>query len=181
MIIKCKKCLLRKWNDSDLQNLIKHANNPQIASNMRDGFPYPYTIEKGREWLEFAGSQDSSHNFAITINNEAIGGIGLEVGEDIERISAETGYWLGEEYWGHGIVSSALKGILDYGFNTLKLERIFATPFDHNIASRKVLEKNGFVLEGILRRSVIKSGKIYNKALYAKIKLQNQMKIDLKA
>lgn len=166
MIIKCKKCLLRKWEDYDLQNLIKHANNPKIASNMRDGFPYPYTIEKGKQWLEFANNPNA-HNFAIALNNKAVGGIGLEVGQDIERISAETGYWLGEKYWGQGIVSSALKGILDYGFNTLKLERIYATPFEHNISSRKVLEKNGFLLEGILRRSVIKYGKIYNKALYA--------------
>lgn len=168
MIIQCEKCVLRKWNQSDLHNLIKHANNPKIASNMRDGFPHPYTIEKGKEWLEF--NNNPSHNFAITVNDAAVGGIGLVVGEDIERISAETGYWLGEEYWGRGIISSAIKGILDYGFNTLDLERIFATPFDHNIASRKVLEKNNFVLEGILRNSVIKSGKIYNKALYAKVK-----------
>jgi RimJ/RimL family protein N-acetyltransferase len=170
MIIKCEKCVLRKWNNNDLQNLIKHANNAQIASNMRDGFPHPYTIEKGEEWLEIASSNESAHNFAITQDNEAIGGIGLEVGHDIERISAETGYWLGEEYWGQGIVSSALKGILDYGLNNLKLERIYATPFDHNIPSRKVLEKNGFILEGIMRRSVIKQGKIYNKALYSIIR-----------
>ncbi len=170
MIIKCEKCLLRKWNQYDLHNLIKYANNPQIASNMRDRFPHPYTIEKGKEWIEFVNTSDSTHNFAISINDKAVGGIGLVVGEDIERISAETGYWLGEEYWGQGIVSSALKGLLDYGFNNLKLERIYATPFDHNVASRKVLEKNGFILEGIMRRSVMKYGKIYNKALYAIIR-----------
>lgn len=170
MEIQCYNCVLREWKSSDLDNLIENANNPKIAHNMRDGFPYPYTLEKGREWLEIANNSDSNHNFAITINDNAIGGIGLAVGTDIERISAELGYWLGEEYWGQGIVSSALKGILDYGFNTLGLERIFATPFDHNIASRKVLEKNGFNLEGIMKNSVIKSGKIYNKALYAKIR-----------
>ncbi len=173
MIIKCQKCILRKWKPSDLQNLIKHANNPRIASNMRDGFPYPYTIEKGKEWLEFNNNQynqNSPQNFAITLDDTAIGGIGLMVGEDIERISAETGYWLGEEYWGRGIISSALRCILDYGFNTLNLERIFAKPLENNMASRKVLEKNGFVLEGILRKSAIKSGNICNQALYAKIR-----------
>lgn len=170
MIIECEKCILRKWRANDLQNLVKHANNPKIAENMRDAFPDPYTIEEGKKWLRFSKKTNLGHNFAITINDEAIGGVGLEVGMDIERISAEAGYWIGEEYWGQGITASALKGLLEYGFNNLKLERIFSTPFDHNIASRKVLEKNGFVLEGIMRNSVKKTGKIYNKALYAIIR-----------
>lgn len=168
MIIKCDKCILRKWKSSDLGNLVKNANNLNIASNLRDGFPFPYTHDHGRQWIEVAKNNDCF--FAITVNNEAVGGIGLSVGEDIERISAEVGYWLGEEHWRKGIVSSALKGIVDYGFNELKLERIFAVPLEDNIGSRKVLEKNGFVLEGILRKSVIKFGKIYNQALYARIK-----------
>lgn len=188
MIIKCDKCILRKWKYFDLRNLIKNANNHKIAINMRDGFPYPYTVDAGKQWIEFAGNNDSI--FAIAINNEVVGSIGLNIGEDIERLSAEVGYWLGEDYWGKGIVSSALKGIVEYGFNDLELsksskienlyaskisdfrslERIFAVPLEHNIASRRVLEKNGFVLEGILRNSVIKSGKIYNQALYARIR-----------
>lgn len=168
MTIECDKCLLRKWEYSDLENLIKNANNYNIAANMRDVFPYPYTIDEGKKWIEYA--VNSSYNFAITVNNEALGGIGLNIGEDIERISAEVCYWLGEEYWGQGIVSSALKCLSDYGFRELELERIFATPLEDNIASRRVLEKNGFVLEGILRKSVIKFDKIYNQVLYAKIR-----------
>ncbi|PKL67851.1 MAG: GNAT family N-acetyltransferase [Methanobacteriales archaeon HGW-Methanobacteriales-1] len=170
MIIECEKCVLRKWQHSDLPNLVKYANNPKIANNMRDSFPNPYTMKKGEEWLKLSKRSNTTHNFAITINNEAVGGVGLEVGRDIERISAEAGYWIAEEYWGQGITAYALKGLLGYGFNNLKLERIFSTPFDHNIASRKVLEKNGFFLEGIMRNSVIKSGKIYNKALYSIIR-----------
>ncbi|HML04706.1 MAG TPA: GNAT family N-acetyltransferase [Methanobacterium sp.] len=168
MIIKCEKYILRNWKYSDLENLVKNANNSNIACNMRDGFPNPYTVEDGKKWIKFAGLSDAI--FAITVNDKAIGSIGLNIGTDIERISAEVGYWLGEEYWGNGIVSSALKGIVEYGFKELKLERIYAVPLEHNIASRRVLEKNGFILEGILRKSVIKSGKIYNQALYAIIK-----------
>lgn len=168
MIIPCDKCILRNWKYSDIDNLVKNANNLNIARNMRDLFPFPYTTDDGRQWLEIAGK--SENNFAITVNNKAIGGIGLSPGEDIERISAEVGYWLGEEHWGKGIVSSALNGIIKYGFNELNLKRIFAAPFEQNIGSRRVLEKNGFILEGILRKSVIKSGKIYNQALYAIIK-----------
>lgn len=170
MIIKCDKCILRKWKHFDLENLVKNANNKNIASNLRDAFPYPYTIEDGKEWIEFARNLEWGHDFAITVNNEAIGGIGLIIGRDIERKSSEVGYWLGEDYWGNGIVSSALKGIVEYAFNELELERIFAVPLERNIASRRVLEKNDFILEGILRNSVIKSGKMCNQALYAKIK-----------
>ena len=168
MIIKCDKYILRKWKPSDLENLVKNANNLNISSNLRDGFPFPYTYDHGRQWIEIA--KDNDCFFAITVDDEAVGGIGLTPGEDIERISAEVGYWLGEEHWGKGIASSALKGIINYGFNEFKLERIFAVPLEQNNASRRVLEKNSFVLEGILRRSVIKSGKIYNQALYAKIR-----------
>lgn len=171
MLIKCKRCILRKWEPSDLQNLIKNANNPNIAMNLRDKFPHPYTDLDGKQWIEFAQNEDLNCNFAITVKNEAVGGIGLDIGEDMERISAEVGYWLGEDHWGKGIASSALKGITEYGFNELELEGIFATPLEDNIASRRVLEKNGFILEGILRKSAIKSGKIYNKALYAKIRM----------
>lgn len=170
MIIECGKCILRKWEHSDLRSLIKNANNFNIAINMRDIFPYPYTLEDGEKWIELVENEERDCNFAITINNEAIGGIGLNIGEDIERISAEVGYWLGEEHWGKGITSSALKGIVKYGFNDLGLLRIFAKPLEHNIGSRRVLEKNSFILEGILRSSVIKFDKIYNQALYAKTK-----------
>lgn len=168
MIIKCDKCVLRRWEYFDLKNLVENANNYKIAVNMRDIFPYPYTIVEGKEWIVFA--VNSNCNFAITVDNEAVGGIGLNIGQDIERISAEVGYWLGEKHWGHGITSSALKGILNYGFEDLKLERIYAVPLEGNIASRRVLEKNGFLLEGILKNSVIKFDKIYNQALYAKIR-----------
>ena len=203
MIIKCDKCILRKWKHSDLENLVENANNYNVASTLRDAFPYPYTIEDGEEWIEFAGNEDWGYNFAITINDEAVGGIGLIIGKDIERKSSEVGYWLGEDHWGKGIVSSALEGIVKFAFNELKpskfknfgaftisdcdvpkskilrtskiydfrpLERIFAVPLEHNIASRRVLEKNNFVLEGILRNSVVKYNKVYNQALYARIR-----------
>ena len=169
-MIRCSKCILRKWKPSDLESMVENANNYNVACNLRDAFPYPYTVKDGEEWLEFAQNIEWGYYFAITIDDKAVGGIGLIIGKDIERKSSEVGYWLGEKYWGKGIVSSALKGIVEFAFNELELERIFAVPLEHNIASRKVLEKNGFVLEGILRNSVIKSGKLYNQALYAKIR-----------
>ncbi len=109
MVIECCKCTLRKWKYSDLENLVKYANNINISRNLRDGFPHPYTLNHGKEWINFAHSSNTI--FAIIVHDEAIGSIGLNLGNDIERISAEVGYWLGEEHWGKGIVSSALKGI----------------------------------------------------------------------
>lgn len=170
MIIKCDKCTLRKWKDSDLENLVKNANNYNVASTLRDAFPYPYTIEDGKDWIEFAGNEEWGYNFAVTIDDKAVGGIGLIVGRDIERKSSEVGYWLSEDHWGKGITSSAVKAVVKYAFDDLGLERIFAVPLEYNTGSRKVLEKNNFVLEGILRNSVFKRGKLYNQALYAIIK-----------
>lgn len=167
MRIICDNCVLREWNSGDVVSLVENANNYHIAINMRDQFPYPYTLEDAKNWIEITASEDKNCFLAITIDDMAIGGIGLSLGEDIERISAEVGYWLGEKYWSKGITSSAIKGILEYGFNDLGLERIFAKPLEHNTASRKVLEKNSFKLEGIMEKSVIKNGKIYNQALYA--------------
>ncbi|NYB52320.1 MAG: GNAT family N-acetyltransferase [Methanobacteriaceae archaeon] len=167
MRIECENCILRNWKPSDIESLVENANNYNIAINMRDLFPHPYTLEDAQNWIKVTASQEKNCFLAITLDDEAIGGIGLSIGEDIERISAEVGYWLGEKYWGNGITSSALKGIVEYGFNVLCLERIYAKPLEHNTASRKVLEKNGFQLEGIMKKSVIKEGKIYNQALYA--------------
>ena len=170
MRIKCEKCVLRRWNPSDLESLVENANNYHIAINMRDIFPFPYTLEDGKMWIEIASNEDPHCNFAITLDDQAIGGIGLNLGEDVERLSAELGYWLGEKYWGEGITSSAIGGIVNYGFNELGLERIFSKPLEHNTASKRVLEKNAFKLEGIMEKSVIKDRKICNQALYARIK-----------
>ena len=170
MKIKCDRCILRGWKNSDIDSLVENANNYSIAVNMRDLFPSPYTTEDGKTFIDIVSNEENNCFFAITVNNKAVGGIGLTLGEDIERISAEVGYWLGEKYWGKGITSSALEGISDYAFKELGLRRIFAKPLEHNSASRRVLEKTGFVLEGILQKSVIKEGKIYNQALYALVK-----------
>ena len=167
MKIECDACDLREWKPSDVESLVENANNYNVAVNMRDLFPSPYTTEDAKTFIEITSIQNKNCFLAITLNNVAIGGIGLTLGEDIERISAEVGYWLGEKYWGRGITSSALKGITEYGFDGLCLERIFAKPLEYNTPSRRILEKNGFKLEGILEKSVIKQGKIYNQALYA--------------
>jgi len=109
-------------------------------------------------------------SFAVEYAGEAVGGIGFKLGTDIARLSAEMGYWLGEPFWGRGLTTRAVQAASDWGFEHYKLTRIFATAFSHNLASMRVLEKAGFVREGILRRSAIKNGVILDQALYAKVR-----------
>ena len=106
-------------------------------------------------------------NFAIAVNDKVAGGIGLLPGTDVNRVQAEIGYWLGEEYWGRGIATEAVRGLTRHGFDTLELNRLFATPFAGNAASCRVLEKAGYRYEGRMIGCAIKEGRILDQFLYA--------------
>jgi ribosomal-protein-alanine N-acetyltransferase len=170
MYLSCGPCILRSWQASDLDALLRHADNPRIAENMRDRFPSPYARADGEAWLALVAQARPEANFAIEVAGEAAGGIGLHLGSDIERVSAEVGYWLGESVWGRGIATAALIGLSEYAFPTFDLTRIFALPFADNRASRRVLEKAGYSLEGTLRRSAVKNGRIRDQVLYALVR-----------
>lgn len=135
---------LRKWQLSDAESIVKFANNENISDFMSDGFPNPFTLEKAKAFIDNATQKSSSHHFAITVNDEAIGGIGISVQADIHRKSAELGYWLAEPYWGKGIVTKSVSEIVNYAFVNCDVIRIFARPFSSNTASYKVLLKAGF-------------------------------------
>ena len=134
--------ILRPWKASDINSLIKYANNWNIAKNLTNQFPHPYTIQDGKAFIEYATKDDPIHIFAIEVNQEAVGGIGIHPQSDIFIKNAELGYWLGEPFWGYGIVSKAIKQIIQFGFSTFDIERIFARPYGTNFASQKILEKN---------------------------------------
>ena len=108
-------------------------------------------------------------SFAIDVGGEAVGGVALHPGKDIERFSAELGYWLGEPYWGHGVASAAVQLVTGYGFERLELQRIFALPFTRNPASVRVLEKAGYTREGHLHRSSFKAGAWEDQYVYARL------------
>ncbi|MBF0545230.1 MAG: GNAT family N-acetyltransferase [Candidatus Riflebacteria bacterium] len=158
---------LRPYALADVESLVKYADNPKIAANLRDGFPSPYTREKGLEFINIALAKNPPTLFAIVDSKEMIGGIGLMVKEDVHRLTAELGYWLGEPYWGRGILTEAVRAIIPYGFEKLGLLRIYAEPYDFNLASCRVLEKSGFVFEGRLKNNVIKNGIVRDSMLYA--------------
>ena len=165
--IDCDLCTIRSWQQGDERTLPYHANNKAIWLNLRDRFPYPYTPADAQRWIGQVVGAYPETNAAITIGGEAVGGIGLVLHTDIERCSAEVGYWIGQTYWGRGIVTEALKAFTQYAFGAFALTRLYAVPFLRNPASIKVLEKAGYQCEGIMRRSAIKDGQIVDQALYA--------------
>ncbi|HDD55071.1 MAG: GNAT family N-acetyltransferase [Chloroflexota bacterium] len=169
MKIKFDDYFIRSWSEEDVQPLQKYANNRKIWLNLRDIFPHPYSAEDARSWIRIALSEEPERSFAIASRSEAIGGIGLVFGEDIHSHTAELGYWLGEPFWGKGIMSSAVSCFTAYTFEHFQVLRIFAEPFASNLASRRVLERAGFSLEGVMKKSVIKDGSVQDQALYALI------------
>lgn len=158
---------LRPWALTDLESLVRYANNPHIAKFMTDGFPHPYTEEAGKAFIAFATKDDPIHIFAIDVEGEAVGGIGLHPQADVHRKNAELGYWLAEPFWGKGIITNAIKEMIEFGFKTYDINRIFARPFATNIGSQKVLEKAGFVLEGRFEKTFIKHGELLDEMVYA--------------
>ena len=158
---------LRAWNISDLDSLVKYANNWNIAKNLTDKFPFPYSENSGRAFIEFATKRDPIHIFAIDINGQAVGGIGIHPQDDIHRKNAELGYWLAEPFWGKGVISNAVKQSVDFAFDTFHIARVFARPFGTNLASQKVLEKNGFVLEGRFEKVLFKNNEYLDELIYA--------------
>lgn len=161
---------LRPWQGNDLASLVKYANNRNIWANLRDGFPQPYLEEHGRAFLESVLGQEPQTIFAIATPEEAIGSIGLFPGKDVHRLTAEMGYWLAEPYWGRGFMSESAARFTDAAFEAFGLVRIYAEPYAANAGSCRVLEKAGFTLEGRLRASVIKDGKILDQLMYARIR-----------
>lgn len=166
MRLELEQCVIRPWAVSDLPGLVHHANDRLVWMQLRDRFPYPYRVEHGERFIDWATRQTVMTVWAIEVDGEAAGSIGVELGDDVERVSAEIGYWLGRRHWGRGIVSAGLRAVTENAFPAFDLTRIFALPFADNPQSIRVLEKAGYVLEGRLRQSAIKDGRIRDQLLY---------------
>lgn len=158
---------LRPWAMADQNSLVLHANNPAIAANMTDGFPHPYTAEAAEKFIEMATSHNPIRLFAIDVDGEAVGGIGIHPLTGIMRMNAELGYWLSEVFWGKGIGTFTVKEMVKYAFETFEFDRIFARPFPYNMASQKVLEKAGFELEARISNSIVKNDVRMDELIYA--------------
>ena len=167
MRLVLEKCVVRSWESSDATSLAIHANNRKIWINLRDAFPFPYTKADARKFIKMARSMKPETYFAIEVDGQAVGAIGFGLLQDVERGSAEIGYWLSEQYWGRGITTDALKALTQYAITEHNLTRIYAIPFEWNTASFRVLEKAGYQLECRMRKSAIKEGKIVDQLQYA--------------
>lgn len=170
MELRLKNSTVRSWHPEDVDSLTRHADNPKIWRNVRDAFPHPYTPEDAVEWIQRATRQIPETSYAIAVDGAAVGGIGLILKDDVYRRSAEIGYWLGEPYWGRGIVVEAVRALTDHAFATYDLCRIFAGVFEWNNASIRVLEKAGYTLEARLRKAVTKESLTVDELVYAMIR-----------
>lgn len=158
---------IRPWQHGDEASLARHANNRNVWRNLRDTFPHPYTLKDAEAWIETASAENPPRNFAIVVEGEAAGGIGLMLKNDVYRGTAEIGYWLGEKYWGQGIMTEVVRKITDHLFANFSVHRIQAGVYEWNPASMRVLEKAGYALEARLRKSIIKDGEMIDELIYA--------------
>jgi len=160
--------IVRHWRLEDAPELAVEANDRRVSRNLRDRFPHPYRLADAEKFLAMSTSMSPQTNFAIEVDGRIAGGIGYILHDDIERAGAEVGYWLGVPFWGRGIGTAAVRAITAYAFAAHpELERLFAVPFLSNPASARVLEKAGYRLEGIMRRSAIKDGRVLDQWMYA--------------
>lgn len=167
MLLRLKTCDVRSWDLADVDSIARYANNRNVWINLRDAFPHPYSKQHARDFIRATRQRAPETTFAIAVNGEAIGSVGFVLHPDVERVSAEIGYWLGEPFWGRGIATEALTALTHYAIETHRLTRVYALPFAWNTPSCRVLEKAGYVLEARLRRSAIKDGQITDQMQYA--------------
>ena len=160
--------ILRQWQSGDEKSLSENANNYKIWRNLKDIFPHPYTLTDAYEWVKMASN--TTTNFDIEVKGKAVGGIGILLKDDIYKKNVEIGYWLGKEYWGQGIISSAITEIVDYTFRNFDVFRIYAGVFEYNLASMRVLEKAGFHKETIQKKSLLKEGELFDEHIFVRFK-----------
>jgi len=157
---------LRLWRLTDLDALVRKANNRAVWRNLTEAFPHPYTRGDGEQWIKQCLEQRPPRNLVISIADELAGACGIALGEGTVQQTAAIGYWLGHEHWGKGVASAALGPFLSCVWDTFPVTRLQASVFAWNPASARVLEKNGFTLEGTLRNAVHKDGEITDELVY---------------
>ena len=165
LVLGC--AILRELLSSDAPSLARHANDRRVWVQLRDIFPHPYQEKDAAEFIERIQMQNQPTAFALAVDGQAVGVIGLTRQTDINRQSAEIGYWIGTAHWGKGIATAAVRALTSWSMEQLGLVRLYATPCVHNVASCRVLEKAGYVREGLMCKSAIKDGQVLDQVLYA--------------
>jgi RimJ/RimL family protein N-acetyltransferase len=166
-----RACRLRQWFGSDAEALVPLANDPYIARYLSNVFPQPYTRADADRWIRAQGTPETVGQFAIEVDGKLAGGIGFALGTG-ERIgTASLGYWLGRRFWGRGVMSEAVEVATAWAFETLRLRRIWATVMGPNVASSRVLENAGYVLEATMKAAISdRRGDLHDELIYACIR-----------
>lgn len=165
--MKSSMCRVRPWQLGDEASLAFQANNRKIWQNLLDSFPHPYTLDDACKWIACMSVERQETHWAIQVADKAVGGIGIDLANDGANQTARIGYWLGESYWGRGIMTNAM-------FQTTRLVwsrfdhllRLEASVFSNNAASMRVLEKNGFRLDQNNKSRQLKNGQHVDCSVY---------------
>lgn len=168
--IDCEACVLRPWHPNDETRLSAIASDPNISRYMTARFPYPYTLEAARSWIQHCNESQSPTHFAIVVDDEVAGGCGYDILPFERSVGAEIGYWLNPEYWRRGIATAAFKALTEFAFSSSNVRRLQATIYSPNVASARVAEKCGYTREARLRDAVLKNGEIYDALIYARLR-----------
>lgn len=168
---KNMKVELKKWSSEDKESLIEICNTVD-RRYLANRLPFPYTEDSAEWWLHMVGEHDGIDGIfrAIVVDGKVVGNITVEQKEDVYGKDAELGYLLRTDEWSKGIMTEATRQICKIAFRELNIIRITGLIYEPNISSRRVLEKNGFILEGIMRNAVAKDENIYNLCVYGKLK-----------
>ena len=169
MRLECGKCVVRDWTRADKPSLVRFANNRNVWRNLKDRFPHPYTEQDAEAWFAFLEGMAAPTAWAIEVEGQAVGGLGVDPGKGMHAKTGNFGYWLGEPYWGRGIMTAAVGQTAPYVLERFGLVRLESPVFEWNPASMRVLEKCGFQREGVLRRSLVKDGELIDQVLYARV------------
>lgn len=161
-------CRVRPWRVGDEASLALHANNRKIWQNLLDGFPHPYTLDDACKWIARMGTQTPETHWAIQVAEKAVGGIGIELADEVSSQTARIGFWLGEDFWGKGIMTEAVSQVVSLVWSQFDhLLRLEACVFPRNLASIRVLEKSGFRLEQNNDLKLWKDGQLVDCFTYA--------------
>jgi len=169
--LECSKCVIRDWSPADKPDLVRYANNRSIWRNLTHAFPHPYTDVDADEWFATLAATPEPTDWAIEVDGHAVGAIGVSIGKGVFCKKADLGYWLGEPYWGRGIMTDAAGSVASYAMKHFALCRLEAAVFAWNPASMRVLEHCGFVREGVSRAAVFKDGECIDEVDYALVDL----------
>lgn len=162
--LETQRLRMRPYSEADVAELVPLIGTREVAATTLR-IPFPYTEEDAQQFI--AASQEGGKVWlAITSRSDGrqMGGIGLRVDERFQH--AELGYWLGKPYWGKGYATEAAREMVHYGFEELKLHRIFASHFGHNPASGKILRKLGMRHEGCQREHLRKWDEFVDSEMY---------------